>query len=346
MFYFPDTMSKWPWQRTVSPHFHDVDAESDAWFRSLGVLQPRSQTAFDRGNFGLLAALAYPKASREHFRTACDIMRVTFIIDEYTDIADAVATRQMVDIMIDALHNPDKPRAEGEVVLGELVRQFWVLAARSASAASQRHFLKEFPAYLRSLVTEAADRDTGNRRSIDGYMAIRRDTIGTRPVFMALELALELPDDVYYHPQVVALAGYISDIIILDNDIASYSREQATGDENHNIVTVAMHELGVDIGSAVAWAAGYHGELAGRFIGGLAGVPSWGAAIDAQLQVYLHGMANWARANSCWSFESGRYFGTRGREIQRTRLVPVLPKSRQDSDPCRGRDVVVPEVEM
>ena len=50
-------------------------------------------------------------------------MNIVFLLDEYTDTEPAHAVHKIVDVVIDALHNPAKPRPEGEVVLGEIVRQ-------------------------------------------------------------------------------------------------------------------------------------------------------------------------------------------------------------------------------
>jgi hypothetical protein len=86
----------------------------------------------------------------------------------------------------------------------------------------------------------------------------------------------------------------------------SYNREQATGDDNHNLITVVMLDLGLDISSAMSWAARYHAEVERRFIDGLAKVPSWGPPVDIQVKEYLDGIANWARAFHCWSYESQR----------------------------------------
>ena len=88
-----------------------------------------------------LAALAYPtvskgmsnrqlspviltKVSIELLRIGSDLMNLFFVIDEYTDVEDAAAVRMMVDIIIDAINNPEKPRPEGEILLGELSRQY------------------------------------------------------------------------------------------------------------------------------------------------------------------------------------------------------------------------------
>lgn len=50
-------------------------------------------------------------------------MNVFFIFDEYTDKENAAVTKEMVDIVLDALHDPRKMRPEGECILGEIVRQ-------------------------------------------------------------------------------------------------------------------------------------------------------------------------------------------------------------------------------
>lgn len=50
-------------------------------------------------------------------------MNLFFVVDEYTDVESAAVTRQMVDIVIDALNNPHKPRPEGEILLGQVAKE-------------------------------------------------------------------------------------------------------------------------------------------------------------------------------------------------------------------------------
>ena len=90
----------------------------------------------------LLAALSYPNAPRglylipgkqastpdfvhntEHLRTGYDLMNVFFLVEAYTDLENAAITKEIVDIVIDALHNPHKIRPEGECIIGEIARQ-------------------------------------------------------------------------------------------------------------------------------------------------------------------------------------------------------------------------------
>ena len=51
-------------------------------------------------------------------------MNVFFLIDEYTDVEPAPKVHEIINSCIDALYNPRKPRREGEVVIGEIVRQY------------------------------------------------------------------------------------------------------------------------------------------------------------------------------------------------------------------------------
>ncbi|KAG1752168.1 isoprenoid synthase domain-containing protein [Suillus lakei] len=313
MLYLPDTMANWPWPRAINPHFEDVKAEVDASFRDFKALSPESQEAFDKCDFARLSALTYPNVSRELLRIGCVLNNVYFIVDEYTDAENAAVTQEMLDIVLDALHDPHKPRPEGECILGEIVRQFWARAIQTASLSSQRHLVETFTAYLRATAVEAIDREKGHCRSINDYLKLRRDTCAVKYSVPVCEMGMELPDEVFYHPVIVDLVDCITELCLIDNDMISYNREQATGMENYNLITAIMLELSLDISGAMAWAARYHAEVQKRFMDGLAKVPSWGPSSRPL----------WARGHHCW-------------KIQQSRLVPLLPKVN-----CKDASAVV-----
>lgn len=89
-----------------------------------------------------------------------------------------------------------------------------------------------------------------------------------------------------------------------------------------------MHQFNLSLPNAMKWVVKYHEEVEAKFLDGLKRVPSWGKEIDDQVAVYIEHLAGWPRCNDCWNFESGRYFGSKGLEIQKTRLVPLLPKRK------------------
>ena len=51
------------------------------------------------------------------------MIQVFFVVDEYTDVEPQPVVKEMIEAVIDAIHNPRKPRPGGEVVLGEIARQ-------------------------------------------------------------------------------------------------------------------------------------------------------------------------------------------------------------------------------
>ena len=95
--------------------------------------------------------------------------------------------------------------------------RFWNSAFKSASATSQAHFRTAFTNYLYSVVQQAADRDNDHHRTIEEYLENRRENIGAWPSFAILELALNLPDAVFYHPFIIELTTHVIDLLVLDN---------------------------------------------------------------------------------------------------------------------------------
>ena len=51
-------------------------------------------------------------------------MNIFYVYDEYTDIADGEGADKIRNIVMDAFRHPEKPRPEGELLLGEMAREF------------------------------------------------------------------------------------------------------------------------------------------------------------------------------------------------------------------------------
>ena len=60
---------------------------------------------------------------KEIIRLGCDLMNLFYVFDEYTDITDEKGVNEIRNITIDALHDPQKPRPEGELLIGEMTRE-------------------------------------------------------------------------------------------------------------------------------------------------------------------------------------------------------------------------------
>ncbi|KAF7341698.1 Terpene cyclase [Mycena sanguinolenta] len=329
--YLPDPMNSWPWPRQINPHYREVTAQSTAWLHSLKLLGPKSQRAFDRCETGLLAALAYPTASKEHLRTGCDLLNLTFLVDEYSEMEDSCGIHEMVEVMLDALCNPHKKRPAHEMHLGEAVCQFWNLALETASESSQKHFVEAFTGYLYSIMQEADECDAGAVLTIAHYLDIRSRNIGAYACFIPGELHLNLPDHIFYNPVLADLRRIAAQLLIVNNDLMSYNKEQAIGRDEYNFLAIIMRtDSTMDLPAATSWLSAYHESLQSEFIDTISLLPSFGLALDREVQEYTSYLANWPRAQDCWNFESTRYFGNKGLEIQVTRKVPLFPKLKRN----------------
>ncbi|KAF9560260.1 hypothetical protein CPC08DRAFT_708188 [Agrocybe pediades] len=128
----------------MNPHYKEIQARSDAWIHSFKAFNNKqSQRAFDMVDTNsrtrsMLIMTSVP----EHFRTGCDLMNLFF---------PAHVVREMADIIIDALNNPDKPRPEGEILLGELTRQFWDRGRKTATPSAAMHMVGPYAPPLASL---------------------------------------------------------------------------------------------------------------------------------------------------------------------------------------------------
>ncbi|KAJ7231163.1 terpenoid synthase [Mycena haematopus] len=291
--FLPDPMHAWPWLRQINPHYREVTAKSSAWLHSLKLLGPKSQRSFDRCETGLLAALAYPTASKEHLRTGCDLLGLTFVVDEYSEVEDSRGIREMVNVMLDALRSPDKRRPAHEMRLGEATRQFWSLALETASETSQKHFVEAFTGYLSAVVQEVEDRDADAVLTIANYLDIRTRNIAAYACFVPGELHLNLPDYVFHNPVLADLKRIAAHLLILNNDLMSYNKEQALGRDQYNLITIIMQTDGTtDLLAATSWVSAYHESLQSEFMGAIRLLPSFGAALDPEVQEYVSYLAN------------------------------------------------------
>ncbi|KAL1938253.1 hypothetical protein VTO73DRAFT_11897 [Trametes versicolor] len=322
----PDTLSQWPYPRRINPAYEEVSAESAAWLRSFHAFSNEAQVAFDKCKFGLLASLTYPNVDKDHLRAACDLMNVFFVFDEQTDIADTARTRELADIVIDAVRHPDRPRPEGEPIVGEITRQFWAHACVNSTASGRARFEQEWTRYVESVIGQTEDRDAGRLRTTEEYLELRRFTIGADPSYALAMARVDLPLAVSELPVFRKLRGCITDMLIFDNDLLSYRKEYAAGDDMHNIITLVMNEKQIDVDAAVEWLAAEHAKRVDEFfvLWPQASAMSFGSdELNQAVATYLDHLVNWPRGDECWSFESGRYFGKDGARVKKERVIEL-----------------------
>ncbi|KAM7192202.1 terpenoid synthase [Rhypophila sp. PSN 637] len=325
MIKLPDFLANWPWKRELSPHYKIVKAETDAWVRTFGFFKDaKSQDAFDR-------------VQTHQLRMASDFIALLYVYDEYTDVADEQEAQRLDQIVLDAMHNPDKSRPAGENPLGEQARQFWTRAIPHLSQTSQGHFLVTFEKYVDSVVVQTRDRRSGNERllSFDEYWVIRQWNSACPACFALAELDLDMPDAVYRHPMLERLRMIAVQMIVASNDVYSYNVEVLRGMGLFNLVTIIMYEHGLEsTKQAIAWIDEWNGELLVEFLdirdkimgGEVTARESWSEETLRQVKQYIGILGCWVRANEEWNFESHRYLGTDGPRVRRERTLAMMPE--------------------
>ncbi|KAE9390857.1 terpenoid synthase [Gymnopus androsaceus JB14] len=324
--YIPDTLRSWPWPRAINPHYSVCKQESSAWCEGFKAFDAKAQKSFNRCDFNLLASLAFPLLNKAGCRVGCDLMNLFFVIDEHSDVATPELAQKQADIVMDALRNPHMARPSHEWIGGEVTRQFWLNAMKTATPSSQCRFINTFQSYMDSVVQQAKDRDSSLIRDVESYFLVRRDTIGAKPSFTVCELHMNLPDEVIAHPIIAKLSSLCIDALIIGNDLCSYNVEQARGDDGHNLVTIVMKQYNLDPQGAMDWISDLHDDIVDEFLETWRLLPTFGGPIDREIRTYVDGLGNWVRANDSWSFESERYFGKKGLDIMEDRKITLLPK--------------------
>ncbi|KAF5346490.1 hypothetical protein D9756_010111 [Leucocoprinus leucothites] len=329
-YHLPDLLEELPWPRLLSEHYEEVRVESDAWIESFNPFNEKGREAFRACDFSLLSALTYSPREKIIIRLGADLMNLFFTFDEYTDIQDHAGALALRDIVDDAFQNPEKPRPEREVCLGAITRDFWnrarAIVPRNASCL--KHFLKDWEGFSSNVVQEAEDRMNQRSRGFFDYLKIRRHTSGSYPTLALCEFGLDLPEEVYYHPMFVVLRDQAAELIALINDVYSLAMERSRGLNWHNAVMLVMREQNISLPEAMEWILNYGQRVVKSFNANVAALPSWGPDVDRRVQIYVAGIAQNIRGVDDWTFESHRYFGSKGLEIKLTRTMSPFPPAR------------------
>jgi hypothetical protein len=91
------------------------------------------------------------------------------------------------------------------------------------------------------------------------------------------------------------------------------------------MIVIMMRHHGMTLQEAVDFVGDLCKKSIDRFTNDRACLPSWGPEIDAQVQVYVQGLADWIVGSLHWSFDSERYFEKKGQQVKKTRIVELAP---------------------
>ena len=95
--------------------------------------------------------------------------------------------------------------------------RFWQRAITTTTPIAQERFIKDTKEYLIANIGQSVERETGPKETIQDFLALRHLTAGVKPSLIGLQLHMNIPDEIYYHPAVVKLRDWAIDLVVLNN---------------------------------------------------------------------------------------------------------------------------------
>ena len=103
------------------------------------------------------------------------------------------------------------------LILSAFVYRFWTSVVEVSAPTSRRQLFRACADYLKFVIEEAEDRGSNTIRTVSDYFETRRENVGARMSYMINILGLDIPDEALYHPAIVDLQCYVTDMLIIDN---------------------------------------------------------------------------------------------------------------------------------
>ncbi|KAK7030049.1 terpene cyclase [Favolaschia claudopus] len=326
----PDLHARWPFPSIRSHLAQTIPLETQAWIESLGVLSAPLRKKFEASNFGELASIAHVHVSdAEKYRVCCDFLSLLFIMDDTTDDLGVNEVKAVFAIATDALKNHDKPRPIGENPIGELHRSFSERLHKVSRQNVMERFVLNYDLYAKAVIAEAEDREANKIRSLDSYLAIRRDTGGVICCFDLHLLCTEVPDEILRDEHLRRLETLGLDMICIGNDILSFNVEYARGDL-HNAVVIVMHENNLSIQEAISFVEILYQKMVDEFCRiAIHDLPACGSVTTRNaIRMYVAGITSWVTANYEWSLDCRRYFPGGRNPADTNWVVPLIRRQK------------------
>ncbi|PKY05071.1 pentalenene synthase [Aspergillus campestris IBT 28561] len=314
----------------VNPHYDIMRRECEAWICNVCSFDERTERVLGKTDFAYFCSIAVPHASPEELRTVIDWGNWVFPFDDQFDNGglkdDPVRAQELVDRLLAGMAEDKGQSHYEEDPLVRVHNSVWDRMAASSPAGVRRRFAKTMTDYCNGSIEQVRACSTGRSPSLEEMLALRRQSAGVSPLFALVEYAhkLNLPDCVFEARSIKEIERIGIDLVLLQNDILSYCKEEKEG-VAHNMVATCRSS-----GMPAQKAFNHVGNmLVSRYRDwylALAELPSWGEEVDYEVQEYILGVVNVVKANLNWSFRSGRYFGKANEAVRKTWMVTVRPQ--------------------
>ncbi|KAL4986825.1 terpene synthase metal binding domain protein [Aspergillus falconensis] len=329
----------------LNPHYNEIKFESEKWLADKCLLDVRARTRLAKTDFSYFCAVATPKAGREELRTVCDWGNWVFPFDDMFDNgklrdepirAQEVVEVLLADIGMGILVGPRvniskqvRSGARADDPLIDVHTSVWRRMVKCGTEArtpgTQQRFANAMRDFCLGSLAQVRNTSLKMCPSVEDMLALRRQSAGVMPIYALIEYAhhLDIPDAVFECASIKEIQRIGVDLVLIQNDILSYCKEE-TESVPHNLVAITRYTSpGLKAQSAFDRVSAMLNDRYRDWYLALSELPSWGEAIDAQVQEYVEGVRAVVRANLGWSFRSKRYFGDNADEVRRTGTVMV-----------------------
>jgi hypothetical protein len=206
----------------------------------------------------------------------------------------------------------------------------------------QKRFTDATYEYVMAVKNQVGNRASSVCPSIEEYVALRRDTSAikvhsliylprslltiSQVTYACIEycLNIDVADEAFFHPSVLALQEAGNDILSWANDVYSFDNEQCSGD-CHNLVAVVAINKNITVQASLEYVMGMIESAIARFFEECANVPSFGPEIDPKVQAYIKGVELYLSGSVFWHLDCERYFGPRVQHVKDTLMVELRP---------------------
>ncbi|KAG1858061.1 isoprenoid synthase domain-containing protein [Suillus subalutaceus] len=325
-FILPDLINDCHYPLHKNPHCDAVSRASDQWFTDVAQLVESELRKYLDVDLGAYASVCWPNADAFHLRVCADFFNWIAIIDDWMEYG-VVDAREAHESCLLALRDP--VNFDTEQLGGKMCKSFFSRFRETAGPGCTERFIQGSELYFAAVAKQLDDRAKGNMYELQYYIAVRREIGAMKLCFALIEFAarIDLPDEVLSHPVVKALENATNDYATWVNDIISYNKEQSHGGAPwENIVSVLMHDRGLDLQGAIDYAGQMCKDAIQRFETNRVILPSWDEEVDRQVAIYVEGMQDWMVGSLHWQLGSIRYSGKDGRAAKQDRIVKLLPK--------------------
>ncbi|RAK94265.1 terpene synthase metal binding domain protein [Aspergillus costaricaensis CBS 115574] len=312
----------------MNKHYQAVREESEQWLIKTCKFDTNMASFIHKTDFGYFVAIVAPDTEEDKLRTMFDWGNWVFPFDDAFDNGelkvDLDGVRRMMDELLTVMDNKVTFRPTDPLVVA--FKSIWDrLSDSNCSAGTLRRFARSMQDYSEACIQQVImqSRFQGSETlSVDEFIAMRRGSIATTPLFALFEYAygLNIPDEVFECSSIKELERVSTEVTVIQNDIVSYRKEQLL-DENSNLIKIYLRD-GFSVQAAFDEAGKLLATCYRDWYLALADLPSWGEDVDAQVQTYIEGLQNVVLANIHWSFRAERYWKSNA-EIQKDRTIEV-----------------------